>query len=418
VNNLSNKEISPIVLFTGAGASCADGINLPNMTQFFKKIMNADHTPKHQFLKNSEYFKYIMDKIYQDPESSVYDLERVLGTLYKVSGTFSDDDAFNIFNEDTLTSLITDAITSTVQSNHNLRPYENNIKTAVKNTITNRYAEIKYAAYEVLLQLQMVIKQTYHNVDEKGIYKVYGNLFGDLLRIVRNFSFLEKNSQIVLPIFTTNYDPSIDFVLQPSASKTCIEEHEKWRNSGIPRFMFTDGFMPHEYGSYFVWRQEAFSRECENGVVIPYHKLHGSVIWEKLGDEIMKTTDPVSELAEMPRKFTLIYPSDKTTPDEDPYDFSHRELEKYLSVAKIFIVIGFAFRDPGLVNIFKRALRLNTELKIIVIGPEPNEWEKEFSQFLNIPNVEHIDGYFGKEEIHLRLMEYLENNLHAATTNK
>lgn len=413
----STTEYVPIVLFTGAGASCAKGIELPNMTQFFNQIMDKNHMPTDDFIRNKQYFKYVMDCMYPDKnQTQVYDLEKVLGTLYKLAGTFSDDSAFSILNEFTLAEKIGRKVNSVYSgSNRNgvNHPNQTDLFNAIGDTMTERYTEIKQSARDLLHDLQMIIRKSYSDVNLEGIYNVYGMLFRDLFTCSQSVQN-ETEQQIVLPVFTVNYDPSIDYVLESSAKKECIDLHKKWRNT-VPNYMFANGFTKHEYGSYFVWRQHAFAMNCKDGVVVPYHKLHGSALWEKRDGEVMLTTDPVSDLSQMPREFNMIYPSDKTTPDEDPYSYSHLELDRYIRKTKVLIVIGFAFRDPGIVNVMSRGLRENPDLRIFVVGPLPNQWEKEFMNFTNHENVIHVEGYFGEKEVHEELISLVKENLKVKT---
>jgi len=404
------NEYVPIVLFTGAGASCAKGIELPNMTQFFNQIMDEDHNPTDSFIRNRIYFKYVMDCMYPDKnEDEVYDLEKVLGTLYKLAGTFSDDSAFSIMNENTLVERISNSVNTLFQDHRKASLPNELLSKAIADTMFQRYTEINQSAKDLLHDLQMLIRKSYSDVNLNGIYEVYGNLFKDLFTHSLNSNTNEEN-QITLPVFTVNYDPSIDYVLESSAKKECIDLHTNWRKS-VPDYKFANGFTKHEYGSYFVWRQHAFSMNCNGGVVVPYHKLHGSAIWEKRDGEVMLTTDPVSDLSYMPREFSMIYPSDKTTPDEDPYSYSHLELDRYIRKTKVLIVIGFAFRDPGIVNVMSRGLRENPDLRILVVGPPPNQWELEFMSFINHLNVIHVEGFFGDKEVHKELISLVKENL-------
>lgn len=408
---MGKNEVVPIILFTGAGASCAKGIELPNMTQFFNLIMDKNHYPTDNLIKQKQYFKYVMDCLYPDSdEQTVYDLEKVLGTLYKLGGVFIDDAALSILNEKTLFERMANAAASectrqTGKGISSLNLLTNAIETAHK----QRYQEIKQSAVELLHELQMVIRKTYSSVSFSGIYEVYGTLFKKLFSLIEKVQ-KENDDKLIFPIFTTNYDPSIDYVLRPSLSPECRALHDEWRKK-VSKYIFIDGFIPHEYAPSFVWRREAFSQENDEGLVIHYHKLHGSALWEKRDGEIVFTTDAVSDLSEMPRSFNMIYPSDKTTPDEDPYAFSHYELERYLKKAKVLVVIGFAFRDPGIVNLFQRGLIENKDLSIIVLGPAAKEWEPEYQKFLNLERVSHLERYFGEVAVTDELIKMLEEKL-------
>ncbi len=396
-------ENAPIVLFTGAGASCAEGIELPNMTQFFRAIMNDAHVPSHALISEKDHFKYIMDHLYPEKTNQTYDLERVLGVLYKVSGTFADDDAFNIFFDQRLVgelyeSLGARGLAVRVASNPNGGIGADQVKRFLLDALNEGFSKRKIGSANLLYEMKMLVRQTYSSFNREGAYRVYGPLFKVLIDAVNSYPPVSPKKS--LPIFTTNYDLSIDYVLRPGPTQLDESFHETWlETSDVSPFEFNDGFALNRFKSRIVWSYTEHTHRHSDILNIPYHKLHGSVLWEEYGDGITKTTDPVPDNKDNPRPFVMIYPSDKSIPDKDPFGYSHRELERYLRSAKLLIVIGFAFRDPGIVDIFKRALRDNNALCVLVIGPEPASHEVDLRDFLQLDNVEHLKGYFGEPDV-------------------
>ena len=85
-------------------------------------------------------------------------------------------------------------------------------------------------------------------------------------------------------------------------------------------------------------------------------------------------------------------------------------LDLYLNRTDVLLVIGFSFRDPVIVQAFSYAMKNNSELKIYIINPEFNPDEfPDMDRFINDnkDRVEHIEMYFGTDELLNKLKELL-----------
>lgn len=156
-----------------------------------------------------------------------------------------------------------------------------------------------------------------------------------------------------ITIFTTNYD-------------TAIEQY--CRYEGIE---LIDGFQ--KTGPSLVWNPaEYYQKPDPSQKVITLFKLHGSLTWRKIGNEIFEFGMSAKS---MPGDISLIYPTEtKEYPYEEPFKTAYKFLDRFLSTAEVAIVIGYSFRDRGITYIIDEAQSINPNLKfIIVCGENPED---------------------------------------------
>lgn len=239
----------------------------------------------------------------------------------------------------------------------------------------------------------------------KNIETVYEKYF-DLFLQEKNY----KNKIKIFPIFTVNYDMSIDWFFRPPNSIN-RKKRKIWEDEVIQcQINFCDGF-----GSELEWDENEYksiSDIDENSFHIEYHKLHGSLFWEESDGVICKSRSIARDIL-LEQKLVLVYPSDKKILTENPFYYSHRALDKYLLKTDILFIIGFSFRDPALVQAFQYALSANEKLHIYVINPhfEENDfYELSFFISSNMGRVTHIEEYFGTEECFNAVYKITENS--------
>lgn len=197
-----------------------------------------------------------------------------------------------------------------------------------------------------------------------------------------------------LKIFTTNYD-------------LCFE-----RAAALQSLVVLDGFSfinPRRYDpNYFnidivrrVNKHDKTSHYLEG--VFQLFKLHGSVNWERQGNEIVECNDP------KPEKACLIYPAQGKY--QQSYIQPHLELfSRYLSSLRepntCLIISGFGFNDDHLAEPIISAIDTNPHLKVIIADYKAEEqvkgggankyWEKLKKRSLSGGDIWFINASFNE----------------------
>lgn len=163
--------------------------------------------------------------------------------------------------------------------------------------------------------------------------------------------FFEDPSSRCLPIFTTNYDLSM----------------EKCYKGSNVRFNLMDGFMT-ERLTIRHWDSKMYDKykPKENGNDIIFFKLHGSVDWVRTpGGNIERTEAKKRDPG--PLKSVLAYPSrTKKEIHEEPFRTNYDYLLACLAHAQTCVVVGFSFRDQEIVEHFREACGINKDLRVVV----------------------------------------------------
>jgi hypothetical protein len=187
---------------------------------------------------------------------------------------------------------------------------------------------------------------------------------------------------------------SIDWFFRP-LDPTNRPSQDKWLSER--KLQLVDGFVDQE------WDRANFQIIDENSadkIYVPYHKLHGSLFWERKQGAVRRGWSTAKDPHQQ-QELMIVYPSDKKILTQDPYHFGHKALDEYLQRTECLIVIGFAFRDPAIVQAFQYALNYNTGLNIFVVNPtELAELPEEARSFIqgNADRVHHVQHYFGTDE--------------------
>jgi hypothetical protein len=193
------------------------------------------------------------------------------------------------------------------------------------------------------------------------------------------------------PIFTTNYDNAIE--------KYC-------------EFTQTDleyGFTT--LGARNKWNSYSFSQYIpprgKFGIVL--FKLHGSLSWYREHREIIDYARPIDHRR---GSSAVIYPTQtKEYPYEEPFKTAYRYFEDCLRNTRTVVVIGYSFRDPGLMSIIRDAEEANKDLAFIVLCGR-NTLESESFRERCPRNIIPIPTYFrpGEDAEYLPLLrEHLKS---------
>ncbi|MGB6837083.1 MAG: SIR2 family protein [Dehalococcoidia bacterium] len=170
------------------------------------------------------------------------------------------------------------------------------------------------------------------------------DLYGPLFRTVRRFG-----RHRVIPVFTTNYDRAIE---------TFADQ------AGVP---IEYGFQPGHTRS--IWNPERFHdyRAPDSKYALVLFKLHGSVTWYKDGRTVRSVAAAQRDLSGWENM--LIYPGEtKTGVLEEPYHTCFTYLRHCLYHARCCLVIGYSFRDLFIQRVFQEAADVNPELRILIMN--------------------------------------------------
>jgi SIR2-like protein len=152
-----------------------------------------------------------------------------------------------------------------------------------------------------------------------------------------------------ISIFTTNYDPVTDVLMEIS------------EGSGIACH---DGF-----NRFGMWDSGGYSELKLSGLAI--YRLHGSMSWIEQDGNIRNTRD-YSRRSPGYAEHLIIYPGFKGNLElegHSAFRFAHTALKNELGETSVVVMIGFSFRDPYLNEIFRQALTTNQNLRLIVWNP-------------------------------------------------
>ena len=76
----------------------------------------------------------------------------------------------------------------------------------------------------------------------------------------------------------------------------------------------------------------------------------------------------------------LIYPATRKVAIEDPYFTAYDYLEKCLTCAELYVVVGYSFRDYDCVMRFKAAKLANPNLSVLLVDPWAGKISKEIGE--------------------------------------
>jgi hypothetical protein len=377
------KQI-PVVVFTGAGASCAEPISLPDMAGFFEKIMDKNRNPINKRITDKVFFRRIIGTIYQ--KNNHYDLEKIMNVLYGLSSSDVDENWKIIMHS----SMENEIGRKYLQKNskHINADIVREIFVFVNELreVTNEYAQ------NLAFEMEDIIREIYSVILPENITEVYAPFFESLVEINRKF-----NDATVIPFFTTNYDMSIDWFFQPTSLYN-REPRYKWLKDR--KLCMIDGFIDQE------WQPKNFERVDENSEIgilfVAYHKLHGSLFWEE-SEGIVRRGSNIARDPLLQQKLMIKYPSNPKELEHDIYHYSQNALDSYLQRAKNLLVIGFSFRDTAIVQAFQYALNTNDNLKIHIVLPAistDSGSRSEVEKFIerNANRVNHVEQSFGTQD--------------------
>ena len=212
--------------------------------------------------------------------------------------------------------------------------------------LSNYTSENTARFFPIIKELQACKK----NIIEK-VYSYYSFKDEQIQNIQKQYDsiFNILNSQKI-HVFTTNYDQ-------------IIEEYVRKKEGLTPN----DGFKHDDSTSRNIFNSDNFDKGLDDKKIINIYKLHGSLNWKKMVNDIIRQDR--EELNHNESENLLIAPTldPKNGLDDEPFSSLNRRFEDHCKNTDIFMIIGYAFRDSHVNKIFKKFI--DDGKKIIVISP-------------------------------------------------
>jgi anion-transporting ArsA/GET3 family ATPase len=339
------------IVFTGAGANRSLGFSITK--ELFEKIKNGTHP-----ISEKELFNEISNM------KDVQDIEHVWTILENLEKTDEVNSNFKFFIDKAFLS-----ISNSNKTWQNVMEKVSKLKIEIENIIFQEYA--------------------FDSTTVTAAVKLYSKII-DYLN-----SNNSSNNSIEIPIFTTNYDSVLDEIGMYMKDKY--------------NFEYIDGFEDNGRRP-LKWNPEYFLKT--KGNLIKVFQLHGSLKWRyNKNKKIVKLMSEGIQRnnREFPERL-IIYPGSNKKPRiEGPFQTMFDMLVDYLKKFNKCIVIGFAFRDELINNIFLKALEINQKLELVIITPHANENKDQNDLYLKVKENKKITNK------RLKFISQTFNNLNLKT---
>lgn len=256
-------------------------------------------------------------------------------------------------------------------------------------TLQSQLQGLKNSASSEIIRIKKIVFNKLSNFTSEKSLSLYINLVREIKEAVGETS---------LSIITTNYDLTFESAIEVA--------EETWISEGITNVDY--GFAPRFSRSIYSPAQDF---KWGNNA-IEYLKIHGSVDWHR--DARGNCSRNMSQtIPENPDDMAILYPGFKGVPDVEPFVSLHNRLVARLNEASSVIVIGFAFRDAYINNIFESFLRMRPDVDVLYFNPiKVAEFTSDSSapRFIkSYPNFRHFVQGIGLGEKSLGLAEKMKS---------
>lgn len=318
-----NREIVnvPIVLFLGAGASAPLGKWL--MSDFLVYLRSRLNNRLPDLLDAIARYKS-------------HDLEAMMDELADLC-----DKPY--LSDTTRVNYITDLLDP---SRSEIRKLE-----SVPSEFSKQYKLLVDQCQSLRFEIEKLIFEHYREVDTEKARELYDPVLKVIIDSTRSARSATEQAlaPIVIPIFTTNYDLTIETFAETNPDITLINgfHRTKWKRSEF------DEFQPNKTGIY-----------------IALFKLHGSVNWYRDIDGSIKEGGVALYQHSDPKiRNLIIYPAQNKIALEDPFLLAYEYFQRSLDQALNVVFIGYSFRDYDTVTKIKASLNYNSELRVAILDP-------------------------------------------------
>jgi len=309
-----------IAVIAGAGASYAvSSENYPTTRGFFERLPAT--------IRDDRIFKMVCGFLERRTPDITIDIELVLWELRNISNFCNlasrPDDIINwlIFQKQ-LNSLST-------RSNQNIGQLPGMLK-----------------------QIAPEVERLRDGINENvfGLYGIQPEAKDLRRNWTRLFRLVSHSSPHRLEIFTTNYDQVIETALD-LLPESFSDVELGWRGRVQRKIDPT------------VWGEN--TQPFSNAIKLT--KLHGSVDWSKVEQEIHVGGDPGFKGEHS--RHAIIYPGFKGEPAQPLFRTFHHYFERTLRACDALLIIGFAFRDESINQ--RIASSLDPSSRAVAIDPSP-----------------------------------------------
>lgn len=330
-----NKHIigSKIILFLGAGSS--QFLDKPLMTSFVDVLIDSIQDAEFKKIINT-----IVEREGKDLETLLHEIDGICErTYFKGARQNYLKDRLGLHTQLGLLAV-----------------YKYKSEAPSKSDFGEKYANLCRDCESLKWLIYDKIFEVYFDIDKIKTTKLYEPLFNILK------SALGK--KLTIPIFTTNYDKSIEFF---SDTSKAIE--------------LVDGFEINSKTKTHVLKRSVFEKfkPKKRKINICLFKLHGSIFWYKVDGETVYSPVSTQTPSVIDIEPVILYPNNTKQITYDPFITSYCYLQRSLDRAEYAIFIGYSFRDDITVTFLKNALRFNNKLRVVLIDPNANNlFEKHF----------------------------------------
>lgn len=364
------------LVFFGAGASKPFGI--PTMQEM---VIEFEEKLKNNHAELFDFYSIIKDVLIKEYGYSEIDIESMLSVINGISENRKPAELghfvfYYMSNNCSHNGFSLDEIKLANKLQEQLHNY---IKDACKIKITNEQANMVYRrSYFPLFKLMKVNKVNYEGnplVDKVNytgkilVNKV--NYEGDIL--VDNWK-----------AYTTNYDNIFeDFwnVFRPP-----FDHFEKIGDSNIDYFNIKELPTKHTFS-----------------------KLHGSLDWTKEVETGRIMRKKQAGFNRFPTEGeVMLFPIQQKDLYLHPWFTLFQDLKLGLSKKEIWYVIGYAFNDEFIKNVFQESLVRDPSKKLVIINPEAEKIKDKFPESIH-KQIDILPINFGSKFFELQFEDYTEN---------
>ena len=302
-----------ILVFVGAGGSASvDPEQYPTTVEFFERLPR-EITQDPLFTLVREFLRS------QKKDGQLIDIEEVLWGLDKLQEYFSLSRDPNTIEGWMMTGNRLGSLHATMQASSNISAGMFEIG---KNQLAPLQNRINALAHEF-----------YVEPPSKGKLQNWISLLQGL-----------EERDPVIEIFTTNYDPVLETVIEEANIENVVTGRETGRQTTL---------------NTSLWDKPGEPIDGRGRLT----KLHGSVDWQRRGSTIICSDLYTGD----PDQHSILHPGFKGEPSEEPFIKFHEHLRAVVQKADVATFVGFAFRDDYINDILSE---LRTDIPKYVINKD------------------------------------------------
>jgi hypothetical protein len=249
-------------------------------------------------------------------------------------------------------------------------------------SVLNNYADsmVRYESANELIRdmVQDEVISHYSTVDADEAAALYEPLIVDFRSWFQTIPHIGRT----IPFFTLNYDRAVE----AAASRLDVR--------------CVDGLGEQRGATERRWNRERFERyeEGDQEITVVLVKLHGSVRWGWRGDIGGDIVELSAGVGRDPGHFkhVVLYPTELPKPMYvEPFRTGYRIFRECLNHALVLFVIGCSLRDQEIRTSISDAMDDNTELHVVVLGPDADHQKTADDLALDARRIAGVRAIFG-----------------------